>query len=81
MIYYRACRIGVPFDNEHIRDSLLNALWNLFGESRGAGAPVAPVDPVMGLPANWSPGQTSPGIRSKARRRNHPPGCQWRSPP
>ena len=73
MIYYRACRIGVPFDNEHIRDSLLNALRNLLGESRGAGAPVegvrrrrrrgrrasAPVAPVD--PVMGLPANWSPG--------------------
>ncbi|XP_021321400.1 uncharacterized protein LOC110437318 [Sorghum bicolor] len=73
MIYYCACRIGVPFDNEHIRDSLLNALRNLLGESRGAGAPVeagrrrrrrgrrasAPVAPVD--PVMGLPANWSPG--------------------
>ncbi|XP_021303735.1 nascent polypeptide-associated complex subunit alpha, muscle-specific form-like [Sorghum bicolor] len=73
MIYYRACRIGVPFDNKHIRDSLLNALRNLLGESRGAGAPVegvrrrrrrgrrasAPVAPVD--PVMGLPANWSPG--------------------
>ena len=37
MIFYRARRIGVPFDDNTIRESLLNALRNLLGETRGAG--------------------------------------------
>jgi hypothetical protein len=37
MVYYRARRISVPFDDNNIRDSLLNALRNLLGETRGAG--------------------------------------------
>ena len=35
MVYYHARRIGVPFDDDDIRDSLLNALRNLLGEERG----------------------------------------------
>ena len=37
MVFYCAHRIGVPFDNDNIRDSLLNALRNLLGETHGVG--------------------------------------------
>lgn len=37
MVYYQACRNGVPFDSDGNRDSLLRALRNLLGETRGAG--------------------------------------------
>ena len=37
MIFYRAHRIGVPFNNNTIHDSLLSALQNLLGETHGAG--------------------------------------------
>ncbi|XP_021312750.1 forkhead box protein C1-like [Sorghum bicolor] len=87
MIYYRACRIGVPFDNEHIRDSLLNALRNLLGESRGAGAPVeagrrrrrrgrrasAPVAPVD--PVMGLPANWSPGQEEASVQ--HLPWCPF----
>ncbi|XP_066395668.1 endochitinase A1-like [Miscanthus floridulus] len=72
MVYYRARRIGVPFDDDNIRDSLLNALRNLLGEERGgtregparrrrrgrhgSSAPVAPTQAAVTVPASWSSG-------------------------